>query len=87
MFDVFRAARDAWLAWPSKVAPFIAAELGIKVDAVAVLLAEYVYHQLRELGEPKPDFTDCRTGSSALRSINACSTFELRLIESTPPVR
>jgi hypothetical protein len=58
MFDLFRAARDAWLAWPSKVAPFIAAELGVEVDAVAMLLSEHVYRQLRELGEPQPDFTD-----------------------------
>lgn len=58
VFDVFRAARDAWLAWPSKVAPFIAAELGVEADALAVLLGEYVYRQLQELGEPQPDFTD-----------------------------
>lgn len=58
VFDVFRAARDAWLAWPAKVAPFVAAELGVEVDAVAMLLSEYVYRQLQELGEPQPDFTD-----------------------------
>lgn len=58
VFDVFRAARDAWLAWPSKVAPFIASELGVEVDAVAMLLSEYVYRQLQELGDPQPDFTD-----------------------------
>jgi hypothetical protein len=57
MFDAFRAARDAWLAWPSKVAPFIATELGVEVDAVAMLLGEYVCRQLQELGEPQPDFT------------------------------
>ncbi|WP_321870248.1 hypothetical protein [Paraburkholderia tropica] len=58
VFDLFRAARDAWHAWPSKVAPFVAAELGVEVGAVAMLLGEYVYRQLRELGEPQPDFTD-----------------------------
>jgi hypothetical protein len=58
VFDVFRSARNAWLAWPSKVAPFIAAELCVEVDAVAMLLAEYVWRQLLELGEPQPDFTD-----------------------------
>jgi len=40
------------------IAPFIAAELGVEVDAVAMLLSEYVYRQLRELGEPQPDFMD-----------------------------
>ena len=58
VFDVFRAARDAWLAWPSKVAPFIAAELDADVDELAALLSEHVYQQLRQLGEPQPDFTD-----------------------------
>jgi hypothetical protein len=65
VFDMFRAARDAWLAWPSKVAPFIAAELGVEVDAVAMLLSEYVYRQLRELGEPQPDFGDRSEGPPA----------------------
>jgi hypothetical protein len=58
VFDVFRAAHDAWLAWPSKVAPFIAAELGVEVDAVAMRLTEYVYRQLQKLGELQPDFTN-----------------------------
>lgn len=57
VFEVFRDARDAWLRWPSKVAPFIAAAPGVDVDEVTALLSEYVYEQLRELGEPQPDFT------------------------------
>lgn len=57
VFELFRDARDAWLRWPQKVAPFIAAELGSDVDEVAALLGEYVYQQLRELGEPQPDFS------------------------------
>jgi hypothetical protein len=56
VFNLTRSMRDAWPAWPSKVAPLIAAELGAGTDAVAMLLAEYVYHQL---GEPQPDFTSC----------------------------
>ncbi|MBC8726459.1 hypothetical protein F6X37_34540 [Paraburkholderia sp. 31.1] len=57
VFNLFRAQRDAWLAWPSKVAPFIAAELGVEVDRVATLLGEHVWQQLSELGEPQPDFS------------------------------
>ena len=56
VFEVFRGARDAWFRWPSKVASFIAAALGVDVDEVTAPLSEHVYEQLRELGEPQPDF-------------------------------
>jgi hypothetical protein len=57
VFELFREARDAWLAWPVKVAPFVAVALDADVDKVAALLSEHVYQQLRELGEPQPDFS------------------------------
>lgn len=56
VFDLCREQRDAWLAWPSKVAPLIAVDLGVN-DRLATLPGEYAYEQLRELGEPQPDFT------------------------------
>ncbi|WP_420978230.1 hypothetical protein [Burkholderia gladioli] len=52
MFDVFRGARDAWLNWPVKYAPLIAADLGIESDRLPDVLAAYVHKQLSELGEP-----------------------------------
>ncbi|WP_406805995.1 hypothetical protein [Burkholderia semiarida] len=52
MFDVFRAARDAWLNWPVKYAPLIAADLGIESDRLPDVLTAYVHKQLSELGEP-----------------------------------
>jgi hypothetical protein len=50
--ELAREQRDAWLRWPSKVSPFIAAALGVDVDEVTALLSEHVCEQLLELGEP-----------------------------------
>ena len=58
VFDLTRQQRDTWLAWPVKVAPFIAAELGIAdVEQVNRVLATYVHEQLAELGQPEPRFS------------------------------
>lgn len=54
LFNEFRAARDAWLNWPTRFAALIAADLGIEqVDRVADVLASYVHKQLKTLGEPR----------------------------------
>ena len=56
LFDEFRAARDAWLNWPTRYAALIAAELGIEADRVAATLTTYVHKQLAALGEPSGQF-------------------------------
>lgn len=56
LFDTFRAARDAWLNWPAKVGPLVAAELGIEADRVVQALTPHVQQQLEDLGEPEADF-------------------------------
>lgn len=59
VFELFREARNAWLAWPVRFGPLIAADLGIDDDAdrLTATLSEYVYRQLVELGEPEADFS------------------------------
>ncbi|WP_129562589.1 hypothetical protein [Paraburkholderia dokdonensis] len=57
VFELIRAQRDSWLAWPVKIAPAIAAELGVDLDHLAALLAEAVYQQLLELSEARADFS------------------------------
>lgn len=58
LFEKFRGVRDAWLNWPTRFAPLIAADLGIEqADKVTEVLTEYVHKQLSELGEPEADFT------------------------------
>lgn len=57
IFDDRRAARDAWLAWPGRFAPLIAADLDIDGAKLAEALKPYVHQQLDELGEPDLDFT------------------------------
>jgi hypothetical protein len=56
LFEEFRAARDAWLNWPTAVAPHMAADLGVDIDKLVEVLTRYVHQHLSELGEPAGDF-------------------------------
>jgi hypothetical protein len=58
IFNDRRAARDAWMAWPGRFAPLLAADLDIDGAKLAEALKPYVHQQLDELGEPDLDFTD-----------------------------
>jgi len=52
VFEMFRAQRDAWLNWPTKVAPLIADTLGLTdIERLSAALAEQVYRQISELGD------------------------------------
>jgi hypothetical protein len=57
LFETFRAARDAWLNFPTKVGPLIAAELGVDAERVVEALSPHVHQQLTDLGEPDADFS------------------------------
>ncbi|HHX4055441.1 TPA: hypothetical protein ACU967_002248 [Burkholderia contaminans] len=57
LFECARAARDSWLNWPARVAPLIAADLGIEADKMTEILTEHVHTQIASLGEPEGDFT------------------------------
>jgi hypothetical protein len=51
LFSKARHARDAWLSWPSRTAPIIAAELGLdNADALLHSLAKHVHAQISALG-------------------------------------
>lgn len=56
LFDEFRAARDAWLNWPTRFSALIASDLGLEADRVAAVLTTYVHKQLASLGEPSGEF-------------------------------
>lgn len=58
IFDDRRASRDAWMAWPGRFAPLLAADLEIDGAKLAEALKPYVHQQLDELGEPDLDFAD-----------------------------
>jgi hypothetical protein len=56
-FDLCREQRDTWLAWPAKVAPFLAMEFGIAdLERLTASLAAHVHNQLVDLGEPEARF-------------------------------
>lgn len=62
IFDDRRAARDAWMAFPGRFAPLLAADLDIDGAKLAEALKPYVHQQLEELGEPNLDFAGADEG-------------------------
>jgi len=62
LFEMARSLRDAWLNWPSRIAPLIAASLGIAVDPLLEALNDHVQQHLVELGEPEADFAGADQG-------------------------
>lgn len=62
LFETQRAQRDAWLNFPTRIGPLLAAELGIEADKVVEALTAHVHQQLDDLGDPEADFTGQRTG-------------------------
>lgn len=53
LFSVFRQQRDAWLNWPSRVAPLIAADFNVPADKMTEVLSEYVHQHITRLGNPE----------------------------------
>ncbi|TVV75555.1 hypothetical protein [Sphingomonas solaris] len=62
LFEQSRQFRDAWMNWPARVGPMIAAELGVSPDAVVEALNKYVQQQLQDLGEPEAEFAEAGEG-------------------------
>jgi len=57
LFEGARAQRDAWLNWPARVGPLVAADLGLEADRVTEALTEHVHKHIAQLGEPDVHFT------------------------------
>lgn len=55
LFDEFRALRDAWLNWPTRIGPLMAADLRLEPEPVIEALTNYVYKHLDEIGESPDD--------------------------------
>ena len=53
LFNAFRQQRDAWRNWPSRVAPLMAADLGVPADRMTEVLIEHVHKHISVLGEPE----------------------------------
>lgn len=51
--DISRVERDAWINWPSRVAPLIAATIGADAVALAVEMERHVREHLGERAEPR----------------------------------
>ncbi|AIN15337.1 hypothetical protein [Yersinia pseudotuberculosis] len=53
LFSAFREQRDAWMNWPSRVAPLMAADLDVPADRMTEVLLVYVHKHISGLGEPE----------------------------------
>ncbi len=53
VFAIAREERDAWINWPARVAPVMAAALGVDPVALAVELERHVREHLTERAEPR----------------------------------
>lgn len=56
LFQAARAARDAWLNFPSRIGPLLAADLDTDTDRLVEALSAHVQDQLEQLGTPKGEF-------------------------------
>jgi hypothetical protein len=56
IFRLAREERDAWLNWPARVSPLIAADLGVEAHAVQKLIETHVRGHLAELAEIRAEF-------------------------------
>lgn len=62
IFEAQRAQRDAWMNFPTRIGPVLAAELGLEADKVVEALTIHVHQQLDALGEPDAEFAPSREG-------------------------
>lgn len=53
LFSLAREDRDALVNWPARIAPLIAAELGIDQVKLAVILEKYIREHLAERADPE----------------------------------
>lgn len=56
LFEEARGVRDAWMNWPARVGPTVAADLGLQVETVVEVLTAHVHAHLAELGDPAANF-------------------------------
>lgn len=56
LFETQRGQRDAWINFPTRIGPLLAAELDVDADKVVEALTVHVHQQLTDLGNPQADF-------------------------------
>jgi hypothetical protein len=55
-FAFGRLLRDAWLTWPARVGPLLAAAFDVDATAMTVALEGHVREQLASLARERPEF-------------------------------
>jgi hypothetical protein len=55
-FEAARAWRDAWMGFPTRIGPLLAADLDVDTDKVVEALTVHVHQTLEQLGEPTAEF-------------------------------
>src|SRR5262245_45985856 len=55
-FAFARMVRDAWLTWPARIGPQLAADLGVEPAVLVIALEDRVRQHLEELASERCDF-------------------------------
>jgi hypothetical protein len=55
-FSFARMLRDAWLTWPARVGPEIAAEVSVDPRDLVLVLDRHVHRHLEELASARCEF-------------------------------
>jgi len=64
-FTAMRAIRDAFLGWPARIGPELAADLGVEATKVMIALEPYVRRLLEELADARLELGDRAGGRRA----------------------
>ena len=66
LFEQARESREAWLNFPTRVAPMMAGELGVDQDRLVEVLSAHVHEQLSDIGDPEAKFGVDRPAEAGL---------------------
>lgn len=58
LFEAARQFRDMLLNWPTRIGPYLAADLGLSPEVVGEALERHVHELLAMLGEPEAKFSE-----------------------------
>lgn len=77
LFETCRLQRDAWMNFPSRVGPLIAADLGVDAGQLTEALLGHVHKLLSDLGEPDDPFgQDGSAASERPQGVGAAAAIE-----------
>ena len=68
LFEQSRQARDAWISFPDRIGPVLAAELDVEPEKLVEALTAHVHQQLADMGEPENPFREAGQAADGFTS-------------------